>query len=91
MIQHRNDQERARWASPTMEAVRAKKVGCAAEDGAQPIDEAACDAQAPAADIGFYGSFVGTENGLLASTTNMMSAVSSVVPLLKTSIGVSAA
>ena len=34
----------------------------------------------------FYSNLAGTENGLVASTTNIMSASSSVVPLLKTSI-----
>jgi hypothetical protein len=43
------------------------------------------------ADFDGYSSFAGVENGLLASTTNMMSALTSVVPLLKTCIGVSAA
>ena len=38
----------------------------------------------------FYGRVAGTENGLLASTTNMMSAVSSVLPALKTSIAIPA-
>ena len=36
------------------------------------------------------GSFAGTENGFAASTTNMISAVRSVLPLLNTSIGMSA-
>jgi hypothetical protein len=35
-------------------------------------------------------SWAGDENGLVASTTNRMSALSSVVPLLKTSIGMPA-
>ena len=34
----------------------------------------------------FYSNLAGSENGLVASTTNIMSASSSVVPLLKTSI-----
>ena len=34
----------------------------------------------------FYSNLAGTENGLVASTTNIMRAVNSVVPLLKTSI-----
>ena len=33
-----------------------------------------------------YSNLDGTENGLVASTTNIMSAANSVVPLLKTSI-----
>lgn len=35
-----------------------------------------------------YSSLAGTENGWLASTTNMMSAVRSVVPLLNTCIAI---
>ena len=35
-------------------------------------------------------SWAGDENGLVASTRNMMRALSSVVPLLKTSIGMPA-
>jgi hypothetical protein len=34
----------------------------------------------------FVQNFAGTENGFVASTTNMMRAVNSVLPLLKTSI-----
>ena len=34
-----------------------------------------------------YSNFAGTENGLLASTTNINRAVHSVVPLLENSIG----
>jgi hypothetical protein len=37
-----------------------------------------------------HGSLAGDENGLLASTTNMTRALRSLVPLLKTSIAVSA-
>jgi hypothetical protein len=37
-----------------------------------------------------YSNLAGTENGLVASTTNIMSAFNSVVPLLKTSIVVPA-
>ena len=36
------------------------------------------------------GNLAGTENGLVASTTNMISADRSVVPLLKTCIGIPA-
>src|SRR4249919_3946954 len=35
---------------------------------------------------GHYSNLAGTENGLVASTTNIMRAVNSVVPLLKTSM-----
>lgn len=40
--------------------------------------------------LGRQGNVAGTENGLVASTTNMMRAVRSVVPSLNTSIGIPA-